>query len=112
MRISVIGSGYVGLVTGACLAKLGNKVTLVDVDREKVEAVNNGISPIYEEGLNEILREVNLEASSDYQTVIGSESILICVGTVSNEDGSTSLEQLETAAGQIAEVIKRKANIA
>lgn len=108
MRISVIGSGYVGIVTGACLAKLGNKVTLIDVDREKVEAVNNGISPIYEEGLDEILREVNLEASSDYQRIIDSELILICVGTVSNEDGSISLDQLEAAAGQIAEVIKRK----
>lgn len=108
MRISVIGSGYVGIVTGACLAKLGNKVTLIDVDREKVEAVNNGISPIYEEGLDEILREVNLEASSDYQRIIDSELILICVGTVSNEDGSISLDQLEAATEQIAEVIKRK----
>jgi len=46
MRISVVGSGYVGLVTGTCLAKLGNKVTLIDADREKVEAVNNRTSPI------------------------------------------------------------------
>jgi len=108
MRISVVGSGYVGLVTGTCLAKLGNKVTLIDVDREKVKAVNNRISPIYEEGLDEILTEVNIEASSDYQKIIDSELILICVGTVSNEDGSISLEQVEEATEQIAEVSKRK----
>jgi len=108
MRISVVGSGYVGLVTGTCLAKLGNKVTLIDVDREKVKAVNNRISPIYEEGLEEILTEVNIEASSDYQKMIDSELILICVGTVSNEDGSISLEQVEEATEQIAEVSKRK----
>lgn len=108
MRISVVGSGYVGLVTGTCLAKLGNKVTLIDVDREKVKAVNNRISPIYEEGLDEILTEVNIEASSDYEKMIDSELILICVGTVSNEDGSISLEQVEEATEQIAEVSKRK----
>ena len=108
MRISVVGSGYVGLVTGTCLAKLGNKVTLIDVDREKVKAVNNRISPIYEEGLEEILTEVNIEASSDYEKMIDSELILICVGTVSNEDGSISLEQVEEATEQIAEVSKRK----
>jgi len=108
MRISVVGSGYIGLVTGTCLAKLGNKVTLIDVDREKAKAINNRISPIYEEGLDEILTEVNIEASSDYQKMIDSELILICVGTVSNEDGSISLEQVGEATEQIAEVSKRK----
>ena len=67
MRISVIGAGYVGLVTGACLAKLGNEVVLIDIDKEKLEAINNSKAlPIYEEGLNELLRQVHIEASSDY----------------------------------------------
>jgi len=108
MRISVIGSGYVGLITGVCLAKLGNKVTLVDIDKEKVEAVNNRISPICEEGLREILREVSIEASTEYQRIMGSELIFICVGTPSNEDGAISLEYVAKAAEQIAETLKRK----
>lgn len=108
MRISVVGSGYVGLVTGTCLAKLGNEVTLIDVDTKKVEAVNNGIPPIYEEGLGKMLTEVNIGASSDYHKMIDSELILICVGTVSSKDGSISLEQVRAATEQIAEVIKRK----
>ena len=57
MNISIIGTGYVGLVTGACFAKLGHKVTCVDVIREKIDLINNKKSPIYEEGLKEILQE-------------------------------------------------------
>ena len=110
MRISVIGSGYVGVVTGACLAKLGNKVTLIDVDSEKVTAVNSGVSPIYEEGLDEILRELHIEASSDYQRTMDSEVIFICVGTPSNQDGSISSEQITEAAKQIAQVLTRKSD--
>ena len=72
MRISIIGSGYVGLVIGACLAKLGNKITVIDVAQEKVEAVNNGISPVYEKELDAILRQVHIEASTDYQRIIDS----------------------------------------
>ena len=108
MRISVIGSGYVGVVTGACLAKLGNKVTLIDVDEQKVETINNGKSPIYEEGLDEILRQVHIEGGSDYQRIMDSELVFICVGTVSNRDGAISLEQVEQATKQIAEVLKRR----
>ena len=56
MNISIIGTGYVGLVSGACFAKLGHHVICVDVDKEKVNKINQGISPIYEKGLDEILR--------------------------------------------------------
>ena len=56
MRISVIGTGYVGLVTGACFALLGHEVICVDTDEKKVRTINGGISPIYEEGLEEILK--------------------------------------------------------
>ena len=91
MRISVIGCGHVGLVVAACLAKLGNKVTVVDIDEEKVKRVNTKASPIYELGLEEILSQVNIEATSDYPSIRPSEIIFICVPTPSKEDGSISL---------------------
>jgi UDPglucose 6-dehydrogenase len=61
MRLTIFGSGYVGLVTGACLAEVGNNVLCVDVDERKVEMLKRGESPIYEPGLDELLRK-NLEA--------------------------------------------------
>lgn len=67
MRVSIIGSGYVGIVVGTCLAKLGNKVTIIDIDKEKTEVIDNKKSSIYEEGLNEILEEVSLEATVTLQ---------------------------------------------
>ncbi len=106
-RVSIIGSGYVGLVAGACLAKLGNKVTLVDIDEEKIKTINNGVYPIYEEGLNEILSQVEIEASSDYQRIVGSDMIFLCVGTPPSEGGSVSLEDITEAAKQVADTLKR-----
>ena len=108
MKISVVGSGYVGLVTGACLAKLGNEVTLIDTDNDRVEAINNKVSPVYEQGLNEILSQVHIEASSDYQRIIGSDMICICVGTPSNEDGSIFLEDIVDATRRIAQMLTRQ----
>lgn len=108
MRISVIGAGYVGIVVGTCLAKLGNEVNLIDVDEERVKAIQRKISPIYEEGLDELLKVASVEASLDFQKAIGSELIFICVGTPSNDDGSILLDPIEEAAKQISEVIKRK----
>jgi UDPglucose 6-dehydrogenase len=110
VRISVIGSGYVGLVTGACLAKLGSRVTLVDVDREKIEAINNRVSPIYEEGLSDILKEVGIEATSDYGRVRDTDIIFICIGTPVNDAGHMSLEQLAQATEQLAGVLKEKSD--
>jgi UDPglucose 6-dehydrogenase len=68
MRVSVIGTGYVGLVTGVCFAEKGHQVTCVDVDQAKVDAINNGVPPIHERGLQELLKKHvggRLRASTD-----------------------------------------------
>ena len=109
MKISIIGAGYVGLVTGACLAKLGSEVVLIDSDEEKLEAIyNNRVSPIYEEGLDELLGQVHIEVSTDYQKILPSDTIFICVGTPSDESGSIFLEHIIEATKQIVEILKTR----
>lgn len=109
MKISVIGAGYVGLVTGACLAKLGNEVVLIDIDEEKLEAIhNNRVSPTYEEGLDELLSQVHIEVSTDYAKILPSDIIFLCVGTPSDESGSIFVEHITEATKQIAKALKRK----
>ena len=102
MRISVIGSGYVGLVAGACFAKLGNEVTLIDTDGERVAAINNRLLPIHEEGLSEIMSQVSVNATSDYRQIVGADIIFLCVDTKLNEDGSMSLACIKEATEKIA----------
>ena len=107
MKISVIGAGYVGLVTGTCLARLGNEVTLIDIDEERLEVINSGgASPIYEEGLDDLLRQVQMEASSDYRKIAGSDIIFICVGTLSNDGSPIFLDHVAEATQNIAETLK------
>ncbi len=109
MNISIIGAGYVGLVTAACLAKLGNEVILIDIDEEKLEAIHNSrISPIYEEGLDELLRQVHIGVSTDYRKILHSDIIFICVGTPSDKSGSIFLEHITEATKQIAEILKTR----
>ena len=112
MNISIIGIGYVGLVTGACFAKLGHNVVCVDVIREKVDLINNKRSPIYEEGLEEILQEnvgKNLSATLDLKkTVLSTDITFICVGTPSKEDGSIDLKYIKESAEQIGKILKEK----
>lgn len=110
MNISVIGSGYVGLVIGACLAKLGNTLTLIDTDKNRVAAISNNVSYLCEAELDEILKKVHIEARTDYQGVINSDMILICVDTPSDETGSISLKSIIATAKQLAEAMKRKRN--
>ena len=106
MRIVVVGSGYVGLVTGACFAESGVNVTCVDVDMEKISSLNNGAIPIYEPGLEDIIRR-NIEKNrlvftSDLKSGIdGSEVIFIAVGTPSGEDGSADLSHVLDVAKEI-----------
>ena len=107
MKITVIGSGYVGLVSGACLADLGNDVVCLDVDPRKIEILNNGGVPIYEPGLDEVIRR-NVEAKRLRFTTDVAESVahglvqMIAVGTPSGEDGSADLQYVLAAARNIA----------
>lgn len=110
MHIAVIGTGYVGLVSGACLADFGMKVTCVDKDKEKIEMLKNGEIPFYEPGLEELVKK-NIKAERLYFTtnlekaVKNSLVIFICVGTPSNPDGSADLSQIKEVALSLAEVI-------
>ncbi len=108
MRISVVGSGYVGLVTGACFAKLGNNVTLIEIDSGKIEAINSKLCPIHEEGLGEILSQVHIEATSDYRHIAETDIIFVCVGTPVNEDGSMSVGDITEAISQITRALEEK----
>jgi len=108
MRISVIGAGYVGLVTGVCLAKLNNEVILIDVDERKIEAINQKRPSIYEEGLEELLNVIRLKTGTDFKKIVDSELIFICVGTPNNDDGALLLDQIEGAAKQISQILRNK----
>ena len=100
MNIAVVGSGYVGLVTGACFADLGNNVVCVDNDVEKVKKLKAGIIPIYEPGLENVIKINRLEGRLEFTDDIGyavkkSEVIFIAVGTPPKEDGSADLSAIE-----------------
>ncbi|WP_339157835.1 UDP-glucose/GDP-mannose dehydrogenase family protein [Paenibacillus sp. FSL W8-0186] len=110
MRISVIGTGYVGLVTGVCLAEIGHIVTCIDIDALKINLLRSGKSPIYEPGLEELIvknmAEGRLHFTNQYnEGLIRAEVIYIAVGTPSNEDGTADLSALEDAAIAIADQI-------
>ena len=106
MKISIIGTGYVGLVTGACLAEIGNDVLCLDVDARKIEILNNGGVPIHEPGLHEILTRTRAAGRIRFSTDI-KESVehgeiqFIAVGTPPDEDGSADLQYVLEAARNI-----------
>ena len=111
MNISIIGTGYVGVVTGVCFAKLGNIVTFVDIDKEKITKITQGISPIYEKNLSELITQhrERLRATTNYDSAIQNTTItFICVGTPSKKDGSLDLSYICDATRAIARVLKRK----
>jgi UDPglucose 6-dehydrogenase len=112
LKISVIGTGYVGLVTGVVLARLGNEVICVDKDPRKLELLRNGIPPIYEPGIEEMLRQVLAEgfltiSDSVATSTQQSEMVFIAVGTPQSADGTPNLEAVRAAAREIAENIKK-----
>lgn len=111
MKISVIGTGYVGLVSGACFAQMGNSVTCVDIDAQKIEKLNQGIIPIYEPGLEEMVlensRKQTLSFSIDIANTIKNTSIIfIAVGTPMREDGSANLQYVFDVAKSIGQYIE------
>ena len=110
MKIIVVGSGYVGLVSGACFAESGVNVTCVDVDVDKIQQLNEGVIPIYEPGLEGIIRrnieKKRLSFTTDIkQGIDGSEVIFIAVGTPLGEDGSADLKYVLDVAKEIGRVI-------
>ena len=112
MKLTVAGTGYVGLVAGVCFAEKGHDVTCVDVDENKVKLMESGISPIYEEGLEELMRKNNaagrLHYTTDYKEAYkDAEAIFIGVGTPEMPDGSANLNYIATVSRQIAESVER-----
>lgn len=111
MRVSIVGTGYVGLVSGAGLAEIGHQVVCVDTDAEKVELIGKGVPPIYELGLAEMLErhiDVRLTATTDLRAaVLGSELTLIAVGTPFEGD-EIDLSYVREAARQIGAVLRDK----
>ena len=111
MRIGIIGSGYVGTVTGAGFAELDNEVIFVDFDQERVSALNAAESSIFEPGLDELLAKnrERYHATTDYDELMRTDLTFICVGTPSREDGSIDLAYIRSAAKDIGTVIRQKA---
>src|SRR5215207_4099229 len=107
MKIAIVGSGYVGLVAGACLAETGNEVICVDKDPAKVRALQRGRIPIYEPGLEEMVRRNRAEKRLTFTTALArgvrdSQIIFIAVGTPTGEDGSADLQHVLGVAREIA----------
>lgn len=112
MRITVIGTGYVGLVSGTCFAELGNQVVGLDIDADKIASLKKGEMPIYEPGLKEmVLRNVSAERllfTTDFAALHGSEVVFIAVGTPTADDGSTNLTYFYKALDQIVPLIDER----
>jgi UDPglucose 6-dehydrogenase len=106
MRVVIIGTGYVGLVQGVCLAELGNQVVCIDIDKNKINKLQKGISPIYEPGIEELITQNVAAGRLQFDTNLkknlkDSELIFIAVGTPSDEDGRADLKYVISAAEEI-----------
>ena len=113
MNITVIGSGYVGLVSGTCFSEMGNNVTCVDIDADKIAKLKKGILPIFEPGLEPMVvknvQNGNLHFTTDLSSVIGnSEIVFIAVGTPMGNDGSADLQYVLAVAKSIGESIQNR----
>lgn len=108
MKVVVAGTGYVGLVTGVCLAHIGHNVTCVDIDSKKIELMNKGISPIYEEDLEDLMKKnkKRLTYTIDYSKAYkNADVIIVGVGTPERNDGSANLDYVEKVIGEITSSI-------
>jgi UDPglucose 6-dehydrogenase len=113
VKIAVIGSGYVGLVVGACLAETGNDVTCADVDQKKIDGLKQNVLPIYEPGLDSLVERNQQQGRLRFTTdvpgsVAGAEVIFIAVGTPPDEDGSADLRHVLGVADMIGEHMRRE----
>ena len=114
MRIAIFGTGYVGLVTGACLAEMGNHVLCIDVDAAKIEGLRQGRIPIFEPGLAPMVQRNHAAGLLDFSTdaaagVVHGEALFIAVGTPPDEDGSADLRHVLTVAASIGRHLDRYA---
>ena len=113
MKVSIFGIGYVGAVTAGCLCKNGHRVTCVDINEDKVEGINAGRSPLFEPGLDDLLKSAVdqqlLSATTDCQTAVDATDVsIICVGTPSLESGRLNLKYARTVFQQISQAVESK----
>ena len=113
MKITIVGSGYVGLVSGACFAEMGNKVTSVDIDEKKIDKLNNGVIPIFEPGLEAMmqrnLKNNNIFFTSNLSNAIqDAQIVFIAVGTPMGDDGSADLQYVLAVAKSIGESMTKE----
>lgn len=111
MRIAMIGTGYVGIVSGACFSEMGNTVTCVDSDREKIDKLDQGIIPIYEPGLKNMIAQNSKAGRLSFavdpcEAIKSADAVFICVGTPPKEDGSADLSFVFEAARTIGKYIE------
>lgn len=112
MKVSVFGTGYVGLVTGVCFAEMGNDVTCVDIDQNRVAMLREGKSPIYEPGIDDLItsniEEKRIQFTTDFKTAVEQSDLLfIAVGTPASDDGSADLSQVYKVAEDIGQTMNR-----
>lgn len=111
MKITVIGSGYVGLVSGTCLAELGNNVICLDIDKNRIRSLKKASIPFYEPGLEDLIQnnisKDNLSFTNSYKEALSnSDVVFLCVGTPEDKSGRANLSYLENAVGCIAEYLQ------
>lgn len=115
LKVTMIGTGYVGLVSGTCFAELGHKVNCIDIDPRKIEVLENGESPIFEPGLSELLkrniRSERISFSTNYDSVSSADLVFLAVGTPTADDGSADLKYIFEATRMVAREIKEGATI-
>ena len=116
MRVCIFGTGYVGLVTGTCLAEVGHDVVCVDIDAAKVEGLNNGVIPIYEPGLTSMVKANHAAGRLRFGTdaaagIAHGDVIVIAVGTPPDEDGSADLKYVLAVARSIGQHLDKSAVI-
>lgn len=111
MKLAVVGTGYVGL-TLTCLADFGHEIVLIDKMEDKISMINKGMSPIFEPGLEDILKKNvkngKITATKDYKKIEDCDVVFVCVGTPSNADGSIDLSQVKQVASDIGKNIGKK----